>query len=188
MEVIRKKVIEQKLILFYKFSLCWWKKPFHWWLGLAALILLLHESRVLFKSLYWKLYRVHPTWDWSQHFPLTSNTTFTRTGASVHIPPGPTMCIDPSAFARGKQHTGDYWEYLVFVWLAQLKRSPRDKAEGCLCGWKSQKHLIEGEKAVPWLSIALYCRLHTQYGSTSHPFRVVKITGQGTGEPQLGGL
>lgn len=103
-----------------------------------------------------------PLWDWSsaQPFPIISNTGFTRIGATalrclaLVLPGSHSMCR-PWCLCKGKAaHRWVLGVFTVFICLAQLKMSPRGKAGGYLCGWMSQNHLIEGEKAVPWFSFA----------------------------------
>lgn len=52
--------------------------------------------------------------------------------------------------------------FTVFICLTQLKMSPRGKDGWYLCVWMIHNHLIEGEKAVPWFSLALHSHLHTR--------------------------
>lgn len=135
-------------------------------LPLIAVTCTPHSARL---NPYWNLYTwglttFIPLWGWSsaQTFPLTSNTGFTRIGATVLcclalVLLGPTLCVGPGSSARR-------WvlgAFTVFICLVQLQMSPQSKAGGYVCGWMSQNHLIEGEKAVHWFSFALYRHLHT---------------------------
>ena len=153
---------------------------------------------------YWAMFI--PLWDWSsaQPFPLTSNTGFTRIGATVlHclalVLPGPTPGVPtyttkvcrPWFLCEGKAaHRWVLGVDTVFICLAQLKTLLGARLEGiCVAEW-ARTIWLKGRKQCldSLLLFTVICTLISQYGSTSHPFRVVKITAGGSGESQLGAL